>query len=528
MYYCKNCGAEISANMRFCSACGTPAEMEAAPGDADRPVISSPKKVKLKIDSLPKFAVPALAVVAMAALVILAAGIFKLSKYDIEKGIVLCLGNSEDDTVIVIANGKNQVTLDGIPSYRAKSMDGTKAVLIVNDTGSPYSVDYEGYSLYYISDKVTLITDGVNKAKISASGNAIAFVKDYDKATEEGTLYLWNNGKTTLVSDSMLADMSFCISPDGKTVAFTSGTVDDYSGSCYNGHLSDLGKSVEPFAVADNARYIYYTKNSSGYVMLDNGDKQKLADDISRCHFNKDLSQMVYQANGKTYAIIKGKEKITLSGEIYSFILPDNTQNAVNIIGVKSFANTLYQSGDDIIRIDNKFEASSVAYKTGKFMYLASDGRTLIYMKNDDLYKVDALNNNATAVKLVDGNVIDFEAVNKGSAVYFLNEDKELYYQKGKDKPTHIADDVMSSSYPRRAIAVFKDKILYYVSDSEIYTATGKKGNLVSGIDDEADSVSATLYYVDISSADYGQDYEYFSIDGKTYIKIDKIPYGAR
>jgi hypothetical protein len=79
----------------------------------------------------------------------------------------------------------------------------------------------------------------------------------------------------------------------------------------------------------------------------------------------------------------------------------------------------LQTSGDDIIRIDDKFEASSVAKKINynKTSYLASDGRTLLYMKNDDLYKADALNKNATAVKLVDGNVSNFEAVNKGSAV---------------------------------------------------------------------------------------------------------------
>jgi hypothetical protein len=231
---------------------------------------------------------------------------------------------------------------------------------------------------------------------------------------------------------------------------------------------------------------------------------------------------MVYQANGKTYAIIKGKEKITLSGEINSFILPDSTRNSDEIIGVKTFANTLYRSGDDVIRIDNKFEASSVVKKidSNKNRYLASDGKTLLYVKNDDLYKVDALNKNATAVKLVDGNVSNFEAVNKGSAVYFINEDKELYYQKGKGKPTHIADDVtssMSSNYG--AIVGLKDKILYYVSDSEVYSTTGKKGKLVSGIDEDAAYLGADLHAISIVMPvmDIGRQGGYWSFDGKTF-----------
>jgi hypothetical protein len=232
---------------------------------------------------------------------------------------------------------------------------------------------------------------------------------------------------------------------------------------------------------------------------------------------------MVYQANGKTYAIIKGKEKITLSGAINSFILPDSTRDSDDIIGVKSFANTLYRSGDEVIRIDNKFEASSVAKKINsiKTRYLASDGRTLLYMKNDDLYKVDALNKNATAVKLVDGNVLNFVAVNKGSAVYFLNEDKELYYQKGKGKPTHIADDVTSSisSSGLGAIVGFKDKILYYVSDSEVCSTTGKKGKLVSGIDEDVVYLSADLHAMLIVTSVLNNDGQvgYWSFDGKTF-----------
>jgi hypothetical protein len=513
--------------MRFCNICGTPVETVAAPGDAVKPAISSPKKAKLKIDALPKFAVPALAVVAAAVLVILAIGIFKPSKYDITKSVFIFWPDYEEETILVIMSGKNQVKLDGRLDYEydpiSVSTDGIKAAILINDTGKDsYGKYFEGYSLYHVSDKVTLITDEVHKAKMSASGNAIAFVKDYDKDTEEGTLYLWNNGKTTMVSDSMLANLPFCISPDGKSVAFASGTLDDYSGSYYNGNIGDLGKSIEPFAIADNERYVYYAKNSSYYVMLGNdGEKQKLGDDIDVYYFNKDLSQMVYESNGKTYAIIKGDEKISLSGAIESFILPDNTMKISHIIGVKSFANTLYISGEDIIRIDDKFEASSVAKKfnSNKNRYLASDGKTLLYTKSDDLYKIDALNKNATAIKLVDGNVTNFEAVNKGSAVYFINEENELYYQKGNGKPVHIADDVTSASYSWEygAIAGFKDKILYYVSDEELYTSTGQKGNLVSGIDIDVDFVFANMYIIEFASDDNELNW---SSDGKTYTRI--------
>jgi hypothetical protein len=40
----------------------------------------------------------------------------------------------------------------------------------------------------------------------------------------------------------------------------------------------------------------------------------------------------------------------------------------------------------------------------------------------------------------------------------------------------------------------FKDKILYYISDSEVYSTTGKKGKLVSGIDEDAAYFGADLH----------------------------------
>jgi hypothetical protein len=433
--------------------------------------------------------------------------------------------------VTLVPSGKSKVELDGyLARLITESADGTKSLVLIDEFGlAPDTKNFEGYSIYCVSDKVNLITDGVISAKISASGNAIAFVKDYDYYAESGTLYLWNNGKTTLISDSMRSHKSYCISPDGKTVAFASGTRDDFSGACYyNGRISDLGKNIEPFAVADKAKYIYYDKNYTSYVMLgnDGGTKQKLASQAYPYYFNKDLSEMVFQANGKTYAVIKGEEKISLSGAIHSFILPDSTQQTDEIIGVKSFANTLYISGDDIIRIDDKFEASSAVKKfnSDKNRYLASDGRTLLYMKNDDIYKVDALNKNATAVKLVDGDAGNFEAVNKGSAVYFVNEDDELYYQKGTGKPVYIADDVTdavtSHSWEFGAMAGFKDKILYYLSDSEVYATTGKKGKLVSGIDEDAVYLSADLNEITIVTSDSDDDRRngYGSFDGKTFI----------
>jgi hypothetical protein len=392
--------------------------------------------------------------------------------------------------------------------------------LLINDSGlSSSSSKFDGYSLYYVSDKATLISDGVYSVKLSASGKGVAYVKELDSNDREGELHLWRGGKTERISDSIYIEYSYCISPDGKTAAFVTGSSDDYEGVYYNGSINKLGDSIEPFAIADKAKYVYYEKNSSSYVMITkDGSKLKLAD-LSSYFFNKDLSQILYSDSdsGKTYAVLKGEEKKSLSGSIYAFIAPNNTQYYNHVYGIKSFANTLYVSdGGDIIRIDSKFETSSVAKKISEsYIYLASDGKTLIYRKNDDIYKVNALKKEPSPEKLVNGDVIMFLAVNKGSAVYFANNENELYYQKGKGEPELIGDDIdLSSSYAYYSyISVFKDKTLYYISDGELYSSTGKKGKVISSFDDDVELVGGGSFTIWART----EDSAYSSSDGKKW-----------
>jgi hypothetical protein len=529
MYTCKSCGAEIAADMKFCSTCGAPVERpETPPG-------SMPAVGKTGAGKLKKLIVPVtiLAVVIIAASVALNA--FKPSKYETVKDVIFIW--QDDGEVVIEPSGKSKTKIDGVLVSQLRSFDGTKAALLINEDGTGSSYNSDGYTLYHVSDKVTRITDGVYDAKLSLSGGGIAFTKEVDYSVNEGKLYHWRGGLYGEVTDSLFMSFvpnnGYCISPDGDIVAFTfttpallTGDVRDpeeFSGAySAGGYPVSLDSGVQPVAIADDAKYVYYTKNSAFYVMKGNdaGTKQKLGENIYQYYFNSALSQIVYTQDEKSYISRNGGEKQSLSARVNYFLLPGGTSQRDYVIGVDSFADTLFYSiggSNGIARINAKFEALSIA-KNIEGAFLADDGGTVIYSKNGGLYKLNGLKETADAVELIDDDVTNFFAVSDASAVYFVNDDAELYYQKGTGKPVPIDEDLYNnygtySGY----FALFKGNTLYYIKDDELYVSTGAKGKPVSEFDDAVIGVSAGLYSIIVRTTDGSEGFSYHSADGKTW-----------
>ncbi|MDR1642736.1 MAG: zinc ribbon domain-containing protein [Clostridiales bacterium] len=494
MAFCQNCGAKLIANARFCDTCGTPVDIASEAADSSsfaNPKISSHPAIDLK-----KVLIPVIFGIAFIAVLIVAFTFYKPSKYDAYNKSILIYEGS-DDNIIVEPYGKSNIEIEGTLIDSKLSLDGTKAIVVVsNTTKSKYDKNFEGYSLYYVSDKISLISDAVLNAQLSLSGDGVAFSKEFDSSLLVSDLCLWNKGKQVTVTDSLNLGYNYLISPDGKNVIYTVGKTDDFSTEYYDGKsVVKLGKDMVPAGLANKAKYIYYSKNSALYVMknADGNTKQKLGEDVYfNFFFNKDMSEIIFVSDEKTYISVKGNAKKSLSSSILeSFILPNSSSNNNrNVIAADTFANTLWlNTNSDIVRVNSKFDTTSVAKKVENNVYLASNGKTLIYMKNDSIYKINALKENDDAVKLVN-KITSYVAANNGNTVYYINDDAEVYSQKGTGKAVKIGDDCEIVSFGR--FGVFKDKTLYYVSDGELCSSKGKSGKIVTGINDEILGVVST------------------------------------
>ena len=522
---CTTCGAEVPITMKFCAACGMQAEHKEMPETMDAGAVAS--EVKKKFDfSIKKFIKPTIVVAVVIVAIIAAANIFTPAKYERSKDAVYIAQG--DDSVVVVPNGKTRVEIDGyLIDYASISLDGTIAAALIGEKHGDYSSD--GYLLYLITDKPQLIDDGVYSFWLAASGNALAYAKEYE--SYEGTAELWyySAGKNTRITSDFNSYSAFAISPDGKSIAFVTADGDMQTGYVWDGKINELGKDIRPIAISNGAKYIYYDKNGAFFVQrgMNSDNREKLGDtyDMHTMYANKDLSQIVYSSGSRAFISNKGGSRESLSGNIRNFLLPSGTAGyySSNIImyGISSFGSTFYLNQDDtVVYINSKFETNNVARGTSN-AYLASNGKTLTYLRNKSIYSLNGTNANTEAEEIVDKDVMSFVATADGGAVFFVNDMDELYYQKGKSKPVSVSD-YFAFRGDGLGYSLFKGNTLFYISDDELYVSTGGKGKAISGIDGRVRSVRGGYFTVNVTSYEDGDTFYYRSTDGNKFELISQ------
>ena len=513
---CRNCGAEVPDTMRFCASCGTQIEFgtdNARNGSDDDIVPGKGRKPALNFNfNFKKLIIPAIVLVVVIVAVIIAVNIFMPGKYMQTKGSVLL--EDGDETVIIIPSGKNKIEeIEGDLENGAFSMDGTAAAALIDE------YDVEGFALYLVSDKPKLIADEVESYWFAASGDVIAYTKEYDSREGTAELWLYSGGQSKLLTSEFSYYNNCAISPDGKTLAFTTYDGERYRGALWDGKATtDLGRDVLPLAVSNGAKYIYYTRNDSFYVQKGTNDenREKLGENIRSIRANKDLTQIVFNYDSKGYISRNGGKRESLSGSIYSFILPrgaaSHYSSGVTIYGISNFADTFYRNADDgIVHINSKYETSRVVSNVDYLVFLADDGKTLTYLKNDRISRVDGKKASAESIQIA-RDVETYVATSDGNAVFFIDEDDEIKYIKGTGNSVTVSND-----YSNEGFTLFKGTTLFYISESELYSSAGAKGTRVSGIAGDVEYVQADMFSILVVTDDGGDTLVYRSMDGKKF-----------
>jgi hypothetical protein len=440
------------------------------------------------------------------------------------------------ENVVVIPNGKSKAEIGGRLVYFTASMDGTVAAALIRDVGDDNKF---GYSLYLITDHPELISDGVDYFVLAGSGSAIAYCKNHNpnRAAPEATAELWlySGGKSKMLANkfSALQGHDCAISPDGNTVAYTAHDGKKDIGFVWRGKASKLGEDVYPFAVSNDAKfvYFYYTDTGDRYAYVQSGtnsdSRVKLGKDISSIHANKDFSQIIFVSGASSsYMSRNGGKAEPISGTFEYFILPDNVtsqrlwMHAVAVYGISDFSETYYRSFDDsLIYIDGDYKAYTVESDISTAVCLSVDGKSLTYLKVGIIYKMDGKSAATGAEIIVDGGVKAFAATSDGNAVFYTN-DSGIYYKKGSGEPYTIST-VNSDISEGLLYGMFKGRTYFYVRDSKLYSSTGGKGAPVSGIDGNVQFFIAPPQFSKssllVSVTDGNDTLAYYSTDGTTF-----------
>ena len=579
---CKNCGSDLEENTKFCGKCGSLVETEPVnianpavvveeppaenpvqenadayaappvfipvppPVQPAQPVQENPQQVwenpmqqtqqnpvaPKPQANLKKYIKPA--VIILAVLVVIAIAIPVLltvtasEKYPEFKGTVFL---HETDDSVIIMSGSYKTEIDGCIRDGDINIDGTKLAVLIGD--DYYSND--GYALYYFDGKTCKkIADEVYDLKLSSSGNGIIYIKERDYYEDTEELWIYTDGKSQKIAANLSYDYEmYCISPNGKTVGYYS---DSDMGYIWDGKSNkELGKNKIPMAVSDGGKYIYFIRKESLYVQrgMNEDSAERLESDINNIYSiftNKDLSQIIVSNSDKSYISVNGGERRQLaSPRAYDFIIPEGTEvmqyytgygDYIFILGIDSFAGTFFMNyNDSIMYINKNYESTGVAKNVDEAK-LARDGKTLIYLKDGNIYKVNGALPDASSASVQltkDDYIRTFKMQKDGGAVYYIDGNYELFYQKGAGKAVRICDEVEYYDF-----GIFnKNKNLYYIFDDELYVSSGQKGTKIKAFQGDVTDIQVSMYpfysYIVIETRDGNEINTYISTDGTKF-----------
>lgn len=512
---CSKCGTRNVEGARFCQNCGAPLPQYAPPSSgywAEPAPMPGPRKPKTS-RRWKKILPAALAVLVLAGVALfwlIRGGNYQVTPLDF-------MLVSTDDALMLIGKDGDHETIDqDDSSYNmCYSLDCSAALVITGPDKSLYR--YDGKTLAHIDDEVY-------DYQISADGTTAVYQTQIDD--DSYALWRYADGEKEKVAE-VLGRMPVIVSPDGETVAYQTlldSDGEDTRSIIWDGKAEEFGKNRSILSISDNADYIYYIKEASSALYVQRGMDENTAvklcgiDELNSVCFNLDLSEVLLsEIDGNIYLSQHGDMPVQVARDTHLPVLPENVGIAVAYgmhAALKSFSNCLLTSYEKLVWLNHDLESHTVASNLDSaHVYLKRDGKTVYYLKNGTLRKIDASDPNATAEAIAE-DVLSYWVSEDEKTVYYYQENEGIYAKEGDKQAVMVSDEVDSMTS-----VIQLDSTLYYICDGELYHSTGERGMRVAAFDDVVTDIytnGAPILAVELGDGDAW----YYSTDGENFSRL--------
>lgn len=395
----------------------------------------------------------------------------------------------------VLYNGEGQsLKMDGY-SQSDKNIDAT-VTAVLNDKGELYVVD-EKLEPIYISDKVSSFV-------VSYTGEGIAYLTNDNDDNNHQTLYIYDVAKDNSVKiDVDVYPHQVTLSPNGKYVAYVGNYEGRSDNNLYLAGINSGTKKIDkdgnyPVAVSDNGKNFYYVNtNDERNIKLyryDGKKSVKIGKQVGgKIHFNRDLSEIVFNDKGKSYYYnAKLKDPVCVAEEsVLGFFVTNefhvndfSLSRFGDMYGVKSLKGKVFYTLDDhysakdfgVLNKDGK--GSEILGEADSFGAISKDGKSVLLKEEDGIYKVSSLGdkNYKKQIYKASEKCIGLYADDKLSKVYFVDPEGSLNYVKGLKK-TEKLSPFISKDYIGGMVEYNQSENKIYFLENNILFAADKKAD---------------------------------------------------
>lgn len=536
---CELCGAENSADSAFCVECGGKLENKEVEtkGETKEEVNATPEVVETKeqVEATPEVVETKEPVVVNEETEKKSFNMMNIIKYGAGVLVVCVIAYF----LIGFTSSSSDMSRNPTLVYE---IEDSSYILPYN--GEPIEVESELYNFDYSFDRssfvyydeeeeaifvysngeVKEIEEDVYAYTISANGNAVAYATEYDDYVAELYVYDVKSEEKTMITRDAYMDYSyqdndpnFVLSADGTRIGFA-GDFDDDDYTFY-GFTAVVGKDPEeldkysmPIAISNNGNFVYYAKQDldESYddekvfdvIVKTKKDENKILSDVTSfdLFFNRDLSQVLFYDDYKTYICIDGVEETKVDKNelslVYNFNVPasydylGNWQYSFYQYGYEDLTDAIYYSGNTLYYINDEYDAQKICDDFSADQ-VSADGKSVLFLEDDKLNYIKDVTKPEDVIEYDLEDVIDFIASPSLDDIYYVNDDDELFYFNGS-KSTKVGDE------PEEMEMNEVTNTLYYISDEELYKVNKTKEEKISTPEDVEGVYTineATFYY---------------------------------
>lgn len=552
--YCIKCGNKLDDDALFCSECGYKLDNRKTEQSG---AIEKNKKVKGKGRKLLIVAVIGLVGLALITIVML----FHLKKKEEERIYTSVHENYYEFFSVETEEGERKegfydqqgnvfhitemvYDADGLPNYIstknfAYSGSGDKVSYAVSQGITLIDEDKKVTDLVKIRNKRNVAMPGsmyftCSGQKMSFDGNAIAF-----QAREN--LYTWtSNVAKDAIKHNQYLLKEYVISPNSRYILYVEEPDNEladnelyYAIVGVEDSSMKVSENVEiPLAVSDSGKDFYYI-GKDGKLYYSDGEQEKCLSDFMivnianamPCYFNETCDEIIYSDGGITRYYCAGDAESKIIGRglktCIPYIFEDMAYQNIStmdlelfdynivILGKKTFANSVFHDGSNKYWLDeNANQLKQIGNEGDYLSYLSvsEDYSTLIYMKNNQIYKVDTGDIGFETCIYDVNDVVSFSISSDFKDLYIhTNTGKILYFNLLKREEVKTVAEISDIYYG--AYNEAQDAYFVCTENMELYKITPKKQSLLSTEACLVDiprigSVTYTVYGEDYDTAD--------------------------
>lgn len=379
--------------------------------------------------------------------------------------------------------------------------------------------------IYYMPSDLSAIqfaTDACN-ADIAHFGGALFYVRPITDDGSIGNLYYYDTatGKSELIAERVISN-SPCISPDGKTLAYTvhKKKADELYVTVVGEGSLQLGTGAFiPYAVSNGSSALYFINTEDDIFCKYNFSKDEsviicTASEINRYLVNKDITEVVVTTDDYTYycGLIDDEPQIAFHSKLASvFTEADSSPYAMYggiIYDIDSFSDVLLVSASGDACALNTAESgfNSLPQSMANVNYITYSNINgtydAVYAANGKLYRAttNGANDFEETVLFEDFEVYDCLVSYDHKDIWFLNYQGDLYYfteETGAEKIDSGIDRYSTGDSFNYAWSVDTGYI-YYTKDNVMYRAYNSSAGIEKVMDNvgDLDYSNAKIYFI--------------------------------